>query len=98
MNRVMVVLGIALLAAGLIVGFGVGVQSNGFDCRAAFTGSDLKDSLAEIQSQLGGGPGVSGCAEARSSAQVLPIVLLVIGAVVLVGAAFIPRRSEPATA
>lgn len=96
MNRVMVVLGIALLAAGLVVGFFIHVHAGGYDCGTAFRDGG-KAFQADLRDAITGGSGVSGCDSARSSAKVLPIVLLVIGAVALVGSAFVtpPKREAP---
>lgn len=96
MKRVLVLIGLALIAAGLVVGFALPVNSGEYDCGTAFHASDV--GAQEFSDTLSGGEGESNCDEARSSARTLPVVLLVLGAVALIGAPFVERtrESEPA--
>lgn len=96
MQRLLVLIATALIGAGLIVGFALPVNSGDFNCGTAFHESgNLAGS--EFGSALSGGSGRSDCDEARSSARVLPVVLLVLGAVALAGAPFVgsPESASP---
>lgn len=93
MQRVALLIGAALVAAGLVVGFGLSVHSAGKDCGSAFKErGDLKvDQLAD---SMLGKPDASECDAARSSARALPVVLLVLGGVALVGAPLLVQRDR----
>lgn len=94
MLRLLLLLGGALIAAGLVVGFALPVNSGEYDCGSAFHQSgDLYGQ--QVADTMSGGTGETSCDEARSSARTLPVVLLVLGAVVLVGAPFVAPRSTP---
>lgn len=91
MTRLLVLVGGALLAAGLIVGFALPVNSGEYDCGSAFVeGGDL--AVDELTDAMLGGSGTSDCDSARSSARTLPVVLLILGGVALAGAPFVERR------
>lgn len=91
LTRVVLLIAGALLAAGLIVGFALPVKSAGYSCGSAFhESSDLQvDRLSDTL--IYGSAEVDDCDGARSSARVLPVVLLVLGGVALLGAPFIER-------
>lgn len=92
MTRLLVLIGVALVAAGLSVGLLVPVESDGYDCGSAFRSSDYE--LEEVDDLLAGGAGDSGCEGELSGALPLPVVLVVLGGVALVGAPFVARREE----
>lgn len=85
-QRVLVVVGVTLVAAGLIVGFGVSVYAGDSDCGSAFVDSSAS---AEISDTFEGGTGQLGCDGARSQARALPMVLLVLGIGLAVGSAVV---------
>jgi hypothetical protein len=70
-QRLLVVVGITLVAAALIVGFGVSVYAPSTDCGSAFMASDAA-SNQESRGDLG-------CDYVRSQARGLPLALLVVG-------------------
>lgn len=93
MQRLLMLIAIALIGAGLVTGFVLPVNSGEYDCGSAFreSGDVMGDEFADA---LTGGEGESGCDEARSSARTLPVVLLVLGGVALAGAPFVERRER----
>ena len=91
-QRLLVVVGITLVTAVLIVGFGVSVYAGDSDCGSAFVD---KSASAEIADTFEGGSGQLGCDGARSEARALPMVLLVIGVGLGVGSALV-RNERPA--
>lgn len=85
-QRVLVVVGVTLVAAGLIVGFGVSVYAGDSDCGSAFVDNSAS---AEISDTFEGGTGQLGCDGARSQARALPMVLLVLGVGLTLGSAVV---------
>jgi len=94
-QRLLVVIGITLVVAALIVGFGVSVYAGDSDCGSAFVD---KSATAEITDTFEGGTGQLGCDGARSEARALPMSLLVIGVGLGVGSAVVRSERRPVTA
>lgn len=90
-QRLLVVIGVTLVAAALVVGFGVSVYAGDSDCGSAFVD---KSAGAEIADTFEGGTGQLGCDGARSQARALPMALLVLGVGLSVGSALVRRTPE----
>lgn len=93
MQRVALLIGAALVAAGLIAGFGISVHSAGQDCGSAFRERGGLE-VDQLSDSMLGKPDSSDCDAARSSARTLPVVLLVLGGVSLVGAPLLVQRDR----
>lgn len=90
----MAVIGLSLVAAGLLVGFGVSVYAGEGDCGSAFVDSSA---AAEVEDTFTGGSGDLGCPGARSEARALPLALLVVGVGVAAGGMVVVRTPKGST-
>jgi hypothetical protein len=105
-TRILIVLGLALLAAGLVLGLLPKTAPGAYgpvSCGSAFHGSSAAR-VDDYQATLSGGPAEVGlsplgstsstCAAARSGAKTAPVVLLVLGAGLLVGGVVVAASKE----
>jgi hypothetical protein len=105
-TRILITLGLALLAGGLVLGLLPKTAPGAYgpvSCGSAFRGSSAA-TVDDYQATLSGGPAdlglsplgsaSSACAAARSSAKTAPVVLLVLGGGLLLGGIVVAASRE----
>lgn len=94
LGKVLAVFALGLIAGALILGFRPVTSDAGYDCGSAFRESANID-RDELRAALRGNESESGCDQARSDAQTVPIVLGVLGVAALGAAAVTARPGRP---